>query len=125
MKVALSGLGGDELFAGYPSFTDVPRIRRFAHCHGRVAGIRRAGAQGRVPAAAPVHLAEVRGPGSNTAEATPARTCCGAACSLPWELPQVMDPEFAARGWEDLRSLHSLEESSRGLAERAGHSFRP
>ena len=25
LKVALSGLGGDELFAGYPSFRDVPR----------------------------------------------------------------------------------------------------
>lgn len=26
LKVALSGLGGDELFAGYPSFADVPRL---------------------------------------------------------------------------------------------------
>jgi len=28
LKVALSGLGGDELFAGYPSFADVPRLMR-------------------------------------------------------------------------------------------------
>ena len=28
LKVALSGLGGDELFAGYPSFRDIPRWRR-------------------------------------------------------------------------------------------------
>jgi asparagine synthetase B (glutamine-hydrolysing) len=27
IKVALSGLGGDELFASYPSFADLPRIR--------------------------------------------------------------------------------------------------
>lgn len=28
LKVALSGLGGDELLAGYPSFRDIPRWRR-------------------------------------------------------------------------------------------------
>jgi asparagine synthase (glutamine-hydrolysing) len=28
IKVALSGLGADELFGGYPSFRDVPRLRR-------------------------------------------------------------------------------------------------
>lgn len=26
LKVVLSGVGGDEIFAGYPSFTDVPRL---------------------------------------------------------------------------------------------------
>jgi asparagine synthase (glutamine-hydrolysing) len=31
IKVALSGLGGDELFAGYSSFQTVPRMERLAH----------------------------------------------------------------------------------------------
>ena len=30
LKVALSGLGGDELFAGYRTFTDVPRLERIS-----------------------------------------------------------------------------------------------
>src|SRR5262249_20941382 len=30
LKVALSGLGGDELFAGYPTFSSVPKAERLA-----------------------------------------------------------------------------------------------
>jgi asparagine synthase (glutamine-hydrolysing) len=34
IKVALSGLGGDELFGGYPSFVDAPRLSRFVRRAG-------------------------------------------------------------------------------------------
>ena len=39
IKVALSGLGGDELFGGYPSFADVPRLQRQARRARRVPGL--------------------------------------------------------------------------------------
>jgi asparagine synthase (glutamine-hydrolysing) len=38
MKVALSGLGGDEMFAGYSSFRTVPRMERFAATWDRMPG---------------------------------------------------------------------------------------
>jgi asparagine synthase (glutamine-hydrolysing) len=38
VKVALSGLGGDEMFAGYSSFRTVPRMERFAHAWARMPG---------------------------------------------------------------------------------------
>ena len=39
VKVALSGLGGDEVFAGYSSFRDVPRMERFADMAAHIPGI--------------------------------------------------------------------------------------
>ena len=38
VKVALSGLGGDEMFAGYSSFRTVPRMERFANSWQRILG---------------------------------------------------------------------------------------
>jgi asparagine synthase (glutamine-hydrolysing) len=36
LKVVLSGLGGDEIFAGYSSFRTVPRMERFVHAWRRL-----------------------------------------------------------------------------------------
>jgi asparagine synthase (glutamine-hydrolysing) len=38
LKVAISGLGGDELFGGYPSFRDVPSCVRALAIPGRIPG---------------------------------------------------------------------------------------
>jgi asparagine synthase (glutamine-hydrolysing) len=39
LKVAISGLGGDELFGGYPSFRDVPLCVRAMSIPGRIPGL--------------------------------------------------------------------------------------
>src|SRR5262245_45093318 len=39
LKVALSGLGGDELFAGYSTFSDTLRLERIAHTARLVPGL--------------------------------------------------------------------------------------
>jgi asparagine synthase (glutamine-hydrolysing) len=41
LKVALSGLGGDEMFGSYPSFRELPRIRALAGPFARIPGLGR------------------------------------------------------------------------------------
>lgn len=39
LKVAISGLGGDEFFGGYPSFQQIPKIRRLASPFAAIPGL--------------------------------------------------------------------------------------
>jgi asparagine synthase (glutamine-hydrolysing) len=97
LKVALSGLGGDELFGGYPSFKQVPRLARRMRLAAMIPGFGRAFRVVAAPAISRItnpkwaSLAEYGG------------TLLGAwllrrALFLPWELPRVMPPELAREG---------------------------
>lgn len=116
MKAAISGLGGDELFGGYPSFRDVPRMRRVASVFSGVPKFARAFRNAFSPIARRLTSPKYAGVleyGGSYAGAYLLRR----AVFMPWELPELMDPEFAARGWEDLQQLPQLERSTDGLTE--------
>jgi asparagine synthase (glutamine-hydrolysing) len=114
LKVALSGLGGDELFAGYPSFRDVPRIELLPafgkHLPAASRWMRRLAAalirRSRSPKYA--GLFEL---GGTTGGAYLLRR----GLFMPWELDQVMDRDMAAQGLEQLRLVPSMEETAHGL----------
>src|SRR6516162_911333 len=104
LKVALSGLGGDELLAGYPSFTDLPRWRRVFRAPAAVPGLGR-GARLLIRALAPGFARE-------TPKALGlleyARSWAGAymlrrGLFLPYELNEVMDPDLAREGLRRLK----------------------
>jgi asparagine synthase (glutamine-hydrolysing) len=110
MKTALSGLGGDELFGGYPSFRDIPRMARILSPAHSLPGLGRMFRR----VAAPV-LKRFTSPkyaglleyGGSFAGAYLLRR----GLFMPWELPEVMDPDMARAGWQALQPLVRLEET--------------
>jgi len=123
LKVALSGLGGDELFAGYPSFRDLPRSVRFLapfraplhhsitpslHRMGRVFRVISSPVLSRLTSPKYAGLLEYGG------------TYGGAymlrrGMFMPWELPELLDPDLVREGWERLQPLARLEATTKDL----------
>lgn len=100
-KVALSGIGGDELFAGYASFRDIPRLvnalRLFPASHRWGAVLRRWSVPLLKHLTSPKYASTIEY-GGNLEGAYMLRR----ALFMPWELPDVMDTELATAGLESL-----------------------
>lgn len=109
LKVALSGVGGDELLAGYPSFRDVPRWARWMRLPTSVPGLGR-GVRTLTARLAPALAA--RQPKS-LGMAEYGGSYAGAyllrrALFLPFELDTVLDRAIIDLGLERLRPLARL-----------------
>ena len=112
LKVAISGLGGDELFGGYSSFRSIPSwvhwmagpssipslgqlLRRlFCKLHGEKLGLspKTAG------------LVELGG-------TYPGAYLLRRGIFMPWELSEVLDPDFARDGLERLDPLKQIAQA--------------
>ncbi|MEA2163883.1 MAG: hypothetical protein QOK37_2010 [Thermoanaerobaculia bacterium] len=108
LKVAISGLGGDELFGSYPSFRDLPRIVAAA----------------RVPFAASAANYLTRNPKAK-AVARYGSTWAGAyllkrGLYLPEDLPSLMGAEDAEEG---LESLSIVEHIAAAIEPDPGSAF--
>lgn len=108
LKAMLSGLGGDELFGTYPSFTDVPRIVKHFSVYSKMSllgkGFRWISAPLLKQFTSPKYagLFEYGG------------TWGGAyflrrGLFMPWELPTFLDGDMVRLGWEKLQTLESLQ----------------
>ena len=114
MKVALSGLGGDEIFGSYPSFSQIPFTVKFLRPFAAVPAF------GRSVRTASIHLLKhITSPkyaglfeyGTSFSGAYLLRR----GLFMPWELPGVLDPEVVKTGWNELQPLTCLEETVSGI----------
>jgi asparagine synthase (glutamine-hydrolysing) len=103
IKVALSGLGADECFGGYPSFADLPRAVRFLRPFHFMPGV---GALLRGALSTGIRLGAGWHPkaaglfqyGGDWAGAYLLRR----AVYMPWELTSLLEPDLAAEGMRRL-----------------------
>jgi asparagine synthase (glutamine-hydrolysing) len=114
LKVALSGLGGDEIFAGYDSFRQLPhlvgRLKAFGWAPWLGQGFRAVSAPWLSRFTSP-KWAGLLEYGTNLSDCYLLRR----GLFMPWELPHVMDPEMARAGWRDLQPRLALAETIAGI----------
>lgn len=108
LKAALSGLGGDELFGGYESFRQIPTMVNLLHGFPAGAGrlIRRT-TSGLIRRFTSPKYASLFEHGGHYGGAYLLRR----ALFMPWELPQIMDPELAAEGLNQLEDVRVIGDS--------------
>jgi len=109
IKVALSGLGADECFGGYPSFADVPRmvhwLKPFSWLPGVGALVRR-GLSAAIGAGLGLHpkAAGVLQYGGKW----PGAYLLRRSVFMPWELDKLLDPVLVAEGLRRLAPLRHI-----------------
>jgi len=119
LKVAVSGLGGDELFGGYPSFADIPKWVKFMSLPSRAPGL---GALARLAMAPLVERFSVSPKAAGMLEL--GGTYAGAwllkrGLFLPRELREALDPDMIREGLRRLAPLQLINEAITPLPRSA------
>lgn len=110
LKVALSGVGGDELFAGYQNFHQVPKLARALGLFRFLPGVGKAIRMISTPIIKRLTSPKYAGLfeyGSRLGDAYLLRR----GLYMPWELPDILDADLVRKGMETLAITQKLSET--------------
>ena len=106
LKVAVSGLGGDEFFGGYPSFKDVPRWAKWFGAPSRVPLLGETARRAFIAFARQSSVVSPKAAGMlEYGGSYPGAYLLRRGLFMPWELGEVMDQEMATIGLQRLSPL--------------------
>ena len=110
LKVMFSGVGGDELFGGYPSFVQVPQMTRLLGPFGRLPAL----ATGFRRLTTPVFRQFTSPKYAGLLEygpSWPGAYLLRAGLFMPWELEDIIDGDLARTGLQQLDILEQLDQT--------------
>lgn len=111
LRVAISGLGGDELFGGYPSFRQIPKLVKAVRPMNGLPGIgemfRRVAEPVFRKTTSPKYAGVLRYGGSYGGAYLLRR-----GLFMPWEIPQIVGREMFEEGWRALETMERLAAST-------------
>ncbi len=114
LKVALSGVGGDELLGGYPGFSQIPKLVKLARIPATLPGF----GKGFRLLSAPLlkHMispkyAGIFEYGGSYGGAYLLRR----GLFMPWELPGILDHDLIREGWETLQPMIRMDDEVAAL----------
>jgi asparagine synthase (glutamine-hydrolysing) len=110
MKVAISGLGGDELFGSYPSFRQLPRMVTAFKPFNNVLALGKTLRSISSPVLKRITSPKYAGLfeyGGSWAGAYMLRR----GMFMPWEMERLLDRDMAREGLQELRSIERLEQT--------------
>ena len=119
LKVALSGIGGDEVFAGYPSFRQVPEMVRLVEGVGPLAALGRGFRVVSEPLlrrfTSPKYAGVLEYGGTYGGAYLLRR-----GLFMPWELPALLDADYLRQGMAALDSHATLAAAIEGVRSPNG-----
>lgn len=116
IKVALSGLGGDELLGGYPSFNQVPNATRWLRSIAAIPGLGKSIRRTMAPII-PSHLSPKIAGIFEFGGTLEGAYLLRRGLFMPWELAGLLGSKDAKEALEELDLLQRFQHTVRGLRQ--------